>query len=195
MQQLNIFHISSFEILDVSMGHRGMQKEIRKVFGIDGNILSVDIRGEMTNGMKPDIVADSQCLPFCNDRFKFVLFDPPFSFHGGKSCGTGDYNRFYVTYGLNIYTSRLELGEYIDKTFREIWRVLSSTGTCIFKWSESRIKLDFPLSFSAGFYIDRKWKRPSKYKGTKTGTNTWYLWLKKHNQSFKKDAAKDRHTS
>jgi len=167
------------KILDVSMGHRGMQKEIKKQFGIDGDILSIDIRAQMTNGMQPDIVADSRCLPFCSNRFDFILFDPPFSFHGSKSCGTGDYNRFYVTYGLNLYTSRLGLGNYINKTFCEIWRILKLGGTCLLKWSESRIKLDFPISLIGNFSIDDIWQRPSKYVGTKTKTATWYLWLKK----------------
>ena len=33
---------SALSVLDVTMGHRGMQKEIKR-FGIEGNIVSVDI--------------------------------------------------------------------------------------------------------------------------------------------------------
>ena len=42
-------------ILDVTMGHRGMQREVRERFGIEGELLSVDIRPRMTNGMTPDM--------------------------------------------------------------------------------------------------------------------------------------------
>lgn len=170
-------------ILDVTSGHKGMQKEIRDRFGISGAIISVDIRPKMSNGMVPDVVADSRSLPFANESCDIVLFDPPFSFHGGKSCGSGDYSRFYITYGLNLYTSRAELGEYIRKSFSEIARVLKQDGFCLFKWSESRIKLDFPLALNERLHVSKKYQRPSKHWGTKTGTATWYVWLTKSSSS------------
>lgn len=157
-----------------------MQKEIAKRFGIYGEILSLDVRPRMTNGMTPDIVADSRSLPFRDGSFGVILFDPPFSFHGVKSCGGSEYNRFYVTYGLNLYTSRVELGEYIRQSFAEIRRVLSEGGYCLFKWSESRIKLDWALALRGELRVAFQWQRPSKHWGTKTGTATWYVWLTKH---------------
>ena len=171
-------------VLDVTMGHRGMQKEVRERFGIEGPILSVDVRPKMGNGMEPDMVMDSRALTFPNNTFDMVLFDPPFSFHGAKSCGNAEYNRFYVTYGLNLYASRAELGDYIGKTFAEIARVLKSGGTCLMKWSESRIKLDFPLALVGSLAEMKRWQRPSKHWGTKTGTATWYVWLKKPNMAL-----------
>jgi len=88
-------------ILDVTMGHRGMQKEMRERFGIDGPIVSMDIREVMGNGMRPDVVADSRAMPFPDASFDLVMFDPPFSFHNSKSCGNAQYNRFYVTKETN----------------------------------------------------------------------------------------------
>ena len=167
------------EVLDITMGHRGMQKEVKRQFGIGYNLFSLDIRGEMGNGMKPDIVADSRALPFASESFDIILFDPPFSFHKSTSLGNQEYRRFYITYGLDLYTSRVELGGYIQETFKEVVRVMRPTGFCLFKWSESRIKLDYPLSLTGILYEDRRWQRPSKHWGTKTGTSTWYLWLKK----------------
>jgi len=164
-------------ILDVTMGHRGMQKEMRERFGVDGPITSMDIREVMGNGMRPDVVADSRDMPFPDASFDLVMFDPPFSFHNSKSCGNAQYNRFYVTYGLNLYTSRAELGEYIRGTFKEISRVLTPEGQCVMKWSESRIKLDFPLSLAGDLVEVKRWQRPSKHWGTKTGTATWYVWF------------------
>lgn len=167
-------------LLDVTMGHRGMQREVRSQFGIESsNLLSVDIRPKMTNGMTPDIVADSRCLPLASGSFDTVLFDPPFSFHNSKSCGNAEYNRFYVTYGLNLYTSRAALGDYVIRTFKEIWRVLKPGGICLLKWSESRIRLDFPMALIGELEEERRWQRPSKHWGTKTGTATWYIWLRR----------------
>lgn len=170
-------------ILDVTMGHRGMQKEMRERFGIDGPITSMDIREVMGNGMRPDVVADSRDMPFPDASFDLVMFDPPFSFHNSKSCGNGQYNRFYVTYGLNLYTSRAELGEYIRGTFKEIARVLTPDGQCVMKWSEGRIKLDFPLSLAGHLVEVKRWQRPSKHWGTKAGTATWYVWFSLPNKS------------
>ncbi|MBU2061712.1 MAG: methyltransferase domain-containing protein [Bacteroidetes bacterium] len=167
------------EVLDITMGHRGMQKEVKQKFGIGYPIISLDIREEMTNGMKPDIVADSRALPFDAESFDIILFDPPFSFHKSTSLGNQEYRRFYVTYGLNLYTSRIELGNYIQETFREVERVLRPDGYCLLKWSESRIKLDYPLSLKGGLQESNRWQRPSKHWGTKTGTATWYIWLTK----------------
>lgn len=167
------------KVLDITMGHRGMQKEVKKQFGIDYDLLSLDIRGKMGNGMKPDIVADSRALPFAPDTFDIILFDPPFSFHKPTSLGNQEYRRFYVTYGLDLYTSRIELGNYIQETFREVARVMRQDGFCLLKWSESRIKLDFPLSLLGELYEYKRWQRPSKHWGTKTGTSTWYIWIKK----------------
>lgn len=157
-----------------------MQKEARKTFGINEKILSADIREKMSNGMKPDVVVDSRRLPIKDGSVSVVFFDPPFSFHNSRSVGSDDYKRFYVTYGLNLYQSRLELGDYIEKTFQEIFRILIVGGICWLKWSESRIKLVFPLSFApTKLQEEQRWQRPSKHFGTKTGTSTWYVWLRK----------------
>lgn len=167
-------------ILDVTMGHRGMQKEVAKQFRIFGTIISIDIRSAMGNGMKPDIVADSCKLPFYDDSFDIVLFDPPFSFRNSKSCGSKEYVRFYITYGLNLYTSRTELQNYIKNTFYEIARVVKPNGTCLLKWSESRIPLNFPLELLPNKLIQlKKWSRPSKHFGTKSGSLTWYVELQR----------------
>lgn len=155
-----------------------MQKEVAERFGVSGEIISLDVRPQMTNGMVPDIVADSRKLPFPNGTFETVLFDPPFSFRGGK-IGTCGYPRFYITYGINLYKSRAELGAYIEQTFIEISRVLRTGGLCLFKWNESRIKLDYPMARKGEFDVERRWERSSKHWGTKTGTPTIYLWLRK----------------
>lgn len=172
------FHASPCSaILDVTMGHRGMQKEANERFGIHGPLTSIDIREEMGNGMRPDFVMDSRKMTFPDSSFDMVLFDPPFSFHGPKSCGGAEYNRFYVTYGLDIYHTRQELAEYLRDTFREIARVMTNNGQCLLKWSESRIPLTFPLSLRGKLRETQRWRRPSKHWGTKTGTDTWYTWL------------------
>lgn len=166
-------------ILDVTMGHRGSQEEIARLWGLRGPILNLDLRRKMGNGMVPHLQADSRKLPFRDGSWATVFFDPPFSFHGGKSVGGEDYRRFYTTYGLDLYTSRVELGEYIRRSFEEIHRVLVEGGLCLLKWSESRIALTFPLGLAGQFKEARRWERPSKHFGTKTGTHTWYVWLTK----------------
>lgn len=90
----------------------------------DGNkIREIDIH--------PDLVADFTCMPFSDNSFKIVLFDPPHLKTLGKT-----------SWMAKKYGS-LEEGwqEMIRKGFDECMRVLEPGGALIFKWSESEIKV------------------------------------------------------
>lgn len=89
----------------------------------DGRILSV----------KPDIVADFRCLPFENERFFLVVFDPPHLLRAGARSW------------LSLKYGRLNKSTWQDdirQGFTECWRVLKPYGTLIFKWSEVQITLN-----------------------------------------------------
>jgi ubiquinone/menaquinone biosynthesis C-methylase UbiE len=79
----------------------------------------------------PDIVGDFRDIPFPDNRFKMVVFDPP---HLAKA---GDSSWLAKKYG--------KLSESwpddIKKGFEECMRVLEPYGTLIFKWNEDQIKL------------------------------------------------------
>lgn len=79
----------------------------------------------------PDLVADFTSLPFPDDRFYMVVFDPPHLIGNGKSGWLAK------KYG------KLE-GDWksdLSKGFSECFRVLRPGGTLIFKWNEHKISV------------------------------------------------------
>lgn len=106
----------------------------------DDRVFFGDIRKDeehlLTNGqtikIKPDMVMDFRNLPFENDKFKCVIFDPPHLFNLSEKSW------MRKKYGvLNKETWR----EDISKGFSECFRVLCGGGTLIFKWNETSVPL------------------------------------------------------
>lgn len=87
--------------------------------------------------VNPDIVADFTRLPFWDDSFHLVVFDPPHSFAGRNGWTAKKYGR-------------LEPGwrEEISAGFRECFRVLRPNGTLVFKWNEHRVPVSTVLSLT-----------------------------------------------
>jgi len=81
--------------------------------------------------VKPDIVADFRKMPFENETFYLVVFDPP------HLVSAGDTSFLKLKYG--------KLGpdwkKDIKQGLAECWRVLKQNGTLIFKWNEEQITL------------------------------------------------------
>ena len=80
--------------------------------------------------ISPDILADFTALPFPDETFWHIVWDPP-HFVGAKE--TQWYCKAYGT--LNAENWR----EVLGAGFRECWRVLKPCGTLIFKWAEVSI--------------------------------------------------------
>lgn len=79
----------------------------------------------------PDIIGDFRAMPFPNDSFHMVVFDPP---HLVK---VGENSWMYKKYGKLSDNWK----EDLNKGFAECMRVLKPNGTLIFKWNEEQIKL------------------------------------------------------
>ena len=89
--------------------------------------------GERTFAVSPDFVADFTSLPFSNNTFSLVVFDPP---HLDSASPSGWLARKYGTLQGKDWRDMLRRG------FAECFRVLRSEGTLIFKWNET----DIPVS-------------------------------------------------
>ena len=108
------------------------KKDKRVVFG--------DIRENetylLTNGqtitIKPDKVMDLRNLPYVNDTFKAVVFDPPHLFNLSEKSWI---RKKYGVLDKETWQQDLTLG------FKECFRVLQPYGTLIFKWNETSILL------------------------------------------------------
>jgi len=81
--------------------------------------------------VKPDIIGDFCNMPFPDNTFKLVIFDPPhLTWAGDKSWTFKKYGRLEDNWP-----------EMIRDGFRECMRVLDVNGVLIFKWSEVQIPL------------------------------------------------------
>lgn len=94
--------------------------------------------GLRTLTVNPDIVADFTGLPFADNSFAMVVFDPP------HLTTAGENGWLAKKYG------RLtgEWKEMIQKGFEECFRVLKNEGTLVFKWNERDVKVSEILSLT-----------------------------------------------
>lgn len=87
--------------------------------------------------IKPDVLGDFRDIPFDDETFNMVIFDPP---HLVK---VGDNSWLIKKHGK---LSENTYKEDLKKGFSECVRVLKPNGTLIFKWNEEQIKLKEILS-------------------------------------------------
>ena len=106
----------------------------------DKRVLFGDIRVKethlLTNGqtihIEPDEVMDFRAIPYPDETFKVVVFDPP------HMLNLSEKSWMRKKYGvLDKETWRDDL----TKGFAECFRVLKDEGTLIFKWNEVSIPL------------------------------------------------------
>lgn len=110
----------------------------------------------------PDIVADFRALPFADESFWQVVFDPP------HLNDVGPNSWMKLKYGrLNRETWR----EDIRAGFAEAFRVLKTNGTLVFKWNETQIPTSQILALTP--------HRPTVHQRTGKGDKThWILFIK-----------------
>jgi SAM-dependent methyltransferase len=94
--------------------------------------------GSRTLTINPDIVADFTALPFDDNKFAVVIFDPPHLIHAGKKGWQAK------KYGKLEGDWRNELRQ----GFAECFRVLKPEGTLIFKWSEHEVPVSEILALT-----------------------------------------------
>lgn len=88
--------------------------------------------------VEPDQIMDLTHLPFPDDSFNLVVFDPPhLNSAGPKSWQAAKYGKL-----PKEWRPLLEAG------FTECFRVLAANGTLIFKWNETHISLREVLSLT-----------------------------------------------
>ncbi|WP_414049801.1 class I SAM-dependent methyltransferase [Macrococcus animalis] len=82
--------------------------------------------------IKPDTLADFRNMPYDDESFYMVVFDPPHLIRGG------DNSWLVKKYG------RLDKDNWMQdlkQGFDECMRVLKPNGTLIFKWNEEQVKI------------------------------------------------------
>lgn len=137
----------------------------------DERVIFGDIREEShvlcdgrTLEIKPDVLLDYRALPYPDDKFRMVVFDPPHLVHAG------DKSWLKAKYG----TLNKDWREDLQQGFSECFRVLASGGFLIFKWNETQIKVSEILALTdqkplfrhkSGKRMDAHWICFSKNEG------------------------------
>ncbi len=81
--------------------------------------------------INPDVVIDFTKMPFSDESFHLVVFDPPHLKKLGKNSWMAK------KYGVLSYHWRDDIRDGL----KECMRVLKTNGTLIFKWNESQIRI------------------------------------------------------
>lgn len=112
--------------------------------------------------ISPDIIADFRALPFSDDSFSVVVFDPP---HLERAGPNGWQGKKYGRLNRDTWRDDLRAG------FTEGFRVLRQMGVLIFKWNETQIPVSQVLALT-----DEKpviWQRTGKNDKTH-----WVIFVK-----------------
>jgi len=90
--------------------------------------------------VSPDVIGDFRNMPFDDESFRLVVFDPP---HVVRKEPSQSFIR--MKYGeLHPNTEQDDLA----RGFSECWRVLAPGGTLVFKWADKleRVEPHFPTA-------------------------------------------------
>lgn len=131
----------------------------------EGTFTNLDRGNVRVTDVKPDILADFRKLPFEDNSFYQVIFDPPHLKYAG------DNSWLKAKYGC---LDRENWEADLKAGFSEAWRVLKLNGTLIFKWNDIDIPLAklYPL-FPAQPIFGQK--RPKNKKGK---YSHWLVFMK-----------------
>lgn len=120
-------------ILDACCGSRmfWFDKKNEYVIFMDNRVLHDTLCDGRKLDIEPDIVADFRNMPFKDNSFSLVVFDPPHLIRLGESSWMAKkYGRLSEEWTMDI-----------KQGFHECMRVLKPRGTLIFKWNEEQVKL------------------------------------------------------
>jgi len=156
--------MSEVSILDMCCGSRMFwidKQDDRAVFADRREEQHVLCDGR-TLQISPDIIADFRALPFADNTFAQVVFDPPHLDRVGENAWM---KKKYGALDKKTWPDDIRAG------FAEAFRVLRPHGTLIFKWNETQIPVSKVIALT-----DQKptiWQRTGKSDKTH-----WILFLK-----------------
>lgn len=120
-------------VLDATCGSRMIwfDKENKNALYMDNRKLTDVLCDGRALNINPDVIADFRDMPFADNSFYLVVFDPPHLLKAGENSWL---SKKYGTLQENWEKD-------IAQGFRECMRVLKPNGTLVFKWNEEQVKL------------------------------------------------------
>jgi len=162
---LDKFFSNNRMILDLTAGYRNIWREI----GYMGDVLFLDMRYEV----EPDVCGNNERLPFRDNIFDVVVYDPPHVIREEHET------YFRTEFGKRYWAwkSVRDFVNNIKKVNVEAYRVTKPNGIMVFKWIDRYIPIDRVLVFLDKWIEYKRVKRISKsYHGNNT---TYLVWLKR----------------
>lgn len=97
-----------------------------------------NLGGMRTLCIEPDVMLDFRALPYQDDVFKLVSFDPPHLVRAGpKSWLAAKYGKLGPDWRDDL-----------RRGFAECFRVLAPDGVLVFKWNETQVKVSEVLALT-----------------------------------------------
>lgn len=94
--------------------------------------------GTRTLHIHPDVLMDFRSMPFPDDSFKLIAFDPPHLVNAGpRSWLAAKYGKLGADWRDDLRAG-----------FLECFRVLAPEGVLVFKWNETQIKVSEVLALT-----------------------------------------------
>jgi 23S rRNA G2069 N7-methylase RlmK/C1962 C5-methylase RlmI len=94
--------------------------------------------GTRTLHVTPDVLMDFRAIPYADNTFKLIAFDPPHLVRAGPRSWLA------AKYGKLGQDWRDDLRQ----GFTECFRVLDTDGVLVFKWNETQVKLKEVLALT-----------------------------------------------
>ena len=151
-------------ILDACCGSRmfWFDKQNNDVLYMDNRQVSDTLCDGRKLEVNPDLVADFRNIPFEDNSFYLVVFDPPHLLKVGENSWLAK------KYGILGQDWKKDIAQ----GFKECMRVLKQNGTLIFKWNEEQIALKEILNV-----IDFK-----PLFGNKRSKTHWLVFMKQEDE-------------
>ena len=127
-------------ILDMTAGSRMMwfDKDNQNTLFVDKRQTFEELPSGHLIDVHPDVIADwTEGLPFPDESFHLVVFDPPHLIHAVE------HSWLAKKYGV---LDEVSWPFIIRDGFDEAMRVLKPFGTLVFKWNDSQIPLNYLLT-------------------------------------------------
>ena len=126
------------KIIDVACGSRmfWFDRNNQDTVFMDNRTLDTNLCDGRKLVINPDVIGDFRNIPFNDNQFYLVVFDPPHLIQAGQNSWLAKKNGVLGK----------DWRDDIKQGFKECMRVLKPNGTLIFKWNEEQVKLGEILS-------------------------------------------------
>ena len=122
--------------------------------------------GQRALRIDPDVDLDFRALPFQDESFHLVAFDPPHLVRAGKkSWMAAKYGKLGADWRDDLRAG-----------FAECFRVLKENGVLVFKWNETQVKIREVLELTP------EWPLFGNTSGRNAGTH-WIVFMKQNAES------------